>query len=184
MSYAIVGFGNIGQALAKAFARSGVEVSVATTRYPESFAADAAAVGPEIIPQKMADGVRADIIFLAVRFESHPDVAKALPTWQGMIIFDVTNAYGVPSQELRGQPSSKVVARAFTGGPLVKASTIWSPRSLTKIRRCMVAGESCSWRATITLPQRRSVRSQKISVSRRSNWAECLCRRAEIGGVN
>ncbi len=31
MSYAIIGFGNIGQALAKAFARNGIEVSVATT---------------------------------------------------------------------------------------------------------------------------------------------------------
>ena len=42
MSYAIIGFGNIGRALAKAFARKGIEVSVATTRDPESFAADAA----------------------------------------------------------------------------------------------------------------------------------------------
>ena len=31
-----------------------------------------------------------------VRFESHPDVAKALPNWQGKTIIDVTNAYGVP----------------------------------------------------------------------------------------
>jgi len=30
-SYAIVGFGKIGQALAKAFARKGIEVSVATS---------------------------------------------------------------------------------------------------------------------------------------------------------
>jgi len=30
MSYAIIGFGKIGHALAKAFARSGIEVSVAT----------------------------------------------------------------------------------------------------------------------------------------------------------
>lgn len=36
MSYAIVGFGQIGQALAKAFAREGIGVSVATTRDPES----------------------------------------------------------------------------------------------------------------------------------------------------
>ena len=50
-SYAIIGFGNIGKALAKAFARNGIEVSVATTRDPESFASDAAAIGPEIIPQ-------------------------------------------------------------------------------------------------------------------------------------
>ena len=53
MSYAIIGFGNVGQALAKAFARSGIEVSVATTRDPESFASAAAAIGPEIIPKKL-----------------------------------------------------------------------------------------------------------------------------------
>ena len=120
MSYAIIGFGNIGQALAKAFARNGIEVSVATTRDPESFASEAAAIGPGIIPKTLADAVKADIIFLAVRFESHPEVAKALPTWQGKIIVDVTNAYGVPPEELGGQPSSKFVAHAFSGGKLVK----------------------------------------------------------------
>ncbi|CAH2405414.1 hypothetical protein MES4922_40233 [Mesorhizobium ventifaucium] len=41
MSYAIIGFGKIGHALAKAFARKGIEVFVTTTRDPESFAADA-----------------------------------------------------------------------------------------------------------------------------------------------
>lgn len=120
MSYAIIGFGKIGHALAKAFARNGIEVSVATTRDPESFASDAAAVGPEVLPTKLADAVKADIIFLAVRFESHQDVAKALPAWQGKIIVDVTNAYGVPPEKLGGQPSSKFVAQAFSGGRLVK----------------------------------------------------------------
>ena len=119
MSYAIVGFGKIGQALAKAFARNGIEVSVATTRDPESFAADAAAIGPTIIPKKLAEAIKADIIFLAVRFESHQDVARALPTWQGKTIVDVTNTR-VPPEELGGQPSSKVVAQAFNGGRLVK----------------------------------------------------------------
>jgi len=120
MSYAIIGFGKIGQALAKAFARNGIAVSVATTRDPESFASAAAAIGPEVVPTKLADAVKADIIFLAVRFGSHPEVAKALPTWQGKIIVDVTNAYGVPPEELGGQPSSKFVAQAFSGGKLVK----------------------------------------------------------------
>jgi 8-hydroxy-5-deazaflavin:NADPH oxidoreductase len=119
MNYAIIGFGKIGQALAKAFARSGIEVSVATTRDPESFASAAAAIGPQIIPKKLAEAVQADIVFLAVRYESHRDVAKALPTWQGKIIVDVTNTR-VPPEELGGQPSSKVVAQAFTGGRLVK----------------------------------------------------------------
>jgi 8-hydroxy-5-deazaflavin:NADPH oxidoreductase len=120
MSYAIIGFGNIGQGLAKAFARKGIEVSVASTRDPKSFAADAAAIGPKVIAKTLADAVKADIIFLAVRFESHPDVAKALPTWQGKTIVDVTNAYGVPPEELGGLPSSKFIEQAFTDAKLVK----------------------------------------------------------------
>jgi predicted dinucleotide-binding enzyme len=120
MSYAIIGFGKIGHALARAFARNGIEVSVATTRAPESFAAEAAAIGPTIIPTKLAEAIEADIIFLAVRFESHRDVAKALPTWQGKTIVDVTNAYGVSPEELGGQSSAKTVAQAFTGARLVK----------------------------------------------------------------
>ena len=120
MSYAIIGFGSVGQALAKAFVRNGIEVSVATTRDPESFAADAAAIGPTIIPKTLAEAVKADIIFLAVRFEAHPDVAKALPTWQGKTIVDMTNAYGVPPEDLGGQPSSKFVGQAFAGARLVK----------------------------------------------------------------
>ena len=120
MSYAIIGFGKIGHALAKAFARKGIEVSVATTRDPESFASAAAAIGPTIIPKELAEAVKADIVFLAVRYESHGDVAKALPTWKGKTIIDVTNAYGVPPEKLGGQPSSMVVAQAFTGGRLVK----------------------------------------------------------------
>ncbi|RLU04769.1 NADP oxidoreductase coenzyme [Pseudomonas prosekii] len=120
MSYAIIGFGNIGQALAKAFARNGIEVCVATTRDPQSFAASAAAIGPQIIPTKLEDAVKADIVFLAVRFESHADVAKVLPSWTGKTVIDVTNAYGVPPEELGGQPSSEVVAQAFIGARLVK----------------------------------------------------------------
>ena len=120
MSYAIVGFGKIGHALAKAFARNGIEVSVATTRDPESFTSDAAAIGSGINPTTLAEAVKADVIFLAVHFESHPDVAKALPNWQGKIIVDVTNAYGVPPEKMGGLPSARFVAQAFTGGKLVK----------------------------------------------------------------
>ncbi|MBC9035248.1 NAD(P)-binding domain-containing protein, partial [Sphingomonas sp. JC676] len=108
------------RALAKAFAREGIEVSVATTRDPESYAADAVAIGPTILPKTLADALEADIIFLAVRFESHADVAKALPSWQGKTIVDVTNAYGVSHEAMGGQPSASFVAQAFTGAKLVK----------------------------------------------------------------
>jgi predicted dinucleotide-binding enzyme len=120
MTYAIIGFGKMGHALARAFARAGIEVSVASTRDPQSIAADAAAIGPGVIAATLAQAITADIIFLAVRYESHPDVAKALPTWQGKTIVDVTNAYGVPAKELLGRSSAAVVAQAFRGGKVVK----------------------------------------------------------------
>ncbi len=119
MSYAIIGFGKIGQALAKAFARNGIEVSVATTRDPESFAADAAAIGPTVIAKTLADAVKADTIFLAVRYEAHPEVAKALPSWEGKTVIDATNLFPAP-EDLDALPSSAVVAKAFTGAKLVK----------------------------------------------------------------
>jgi hypothetical protein len=119
MNYAIIGFGKIGHALAKAFARKGIEVAVATTRDPKSFAADAAAIGPTIIPKTLAEAVKADTIFLAVRFESHPEVAKALPDWKGKTVIDAMNTQ-VPLEELGGLPSSAVVAKVFTGVRLVK----------------------------------------------------------------
>jgi predicted dinucleotide-binding enzyme len=119
MSYAIIGFGKIGHALARAFARNGIEVSVATTRDPASFASDAAAIGPGIIPKTLGEAVKADVIFLAVRFEAHPEVAKALPDWKGKTIIDAMNTLA-PLEELDGLPSSAVVAKAFAGARLVK----------------------------------------------------------------
>ncbi|HVW57683.1 MAG TPA: NAD(P)-binding domain-containing protein [Rhizobiaceae bacterium] len=119
MSYAIIGFGKIGHALARAFARKGIEISVATTRDPANFAADAAAIGPEIVPTTLAEAVKADVIFLAIRFEQHPEVAKAQPDWKGKTVIDAMNTRA-PLEELGGLPSSAVVARAFTGAKLVK----------------------------------------------------------------
>ncbi|WP_254784279.1 NAD(P)-binding domain-containing protein [Sphingomonas sp. OK281] len=52
MTYAIIGFGEIGQTLAKTFARKGIAVSVATTRDPESFASTAVVIGPGITPPR------------------------------------------------------------------------------------------------------------------------------------
>jgi 8-hydroxy-5-deazaflavin:NADPH oxidoreductase len=119
MSCAIIGFGKIGHALAKAFARNGIEVAVATTRDPESFAADAAAIGPTIIPKTLAEAVKADIIFLAIRFESHQEIAKALQDWKGKTVIDAMNTRA-PLEELDGLPSSAFIAKAFSGARLVK----------------------------------------------------------------
>jgi predicted dinucleotide-binding enzyme len=188
MSYAIIGFGKIGQALAKAFARKGVEVSVATTRDPESFASDAAAIGPTVIPKTLADAVKADVIFLAVRFDAHPVVAKALSGWQGKTIIDVTNAYGVPPEDLGGQPSSKAVEQAFQGARLVKgfnhlgAAVLDQDPAVHGGRRVVFLASDDDAAA-----EKIGALAEKL-VSRRSSWAgfrtvACLCRHAATAGA-
>ena len=120
MSYAIIGFGKMGQALAKVFARSGIPSVRRHHARPEKFAPAAAALGPEVMPKTLAEAVQANVIFLAVRYEAHADVAAGAAHLEGKDIVDVTNAYGIPSDKLGGQPSGRVVARAFAGARLVK----------------------------------------------------------------
>ena len=120
MTYAIVGFGPVGQALAHAFARKGVEVAVASRRPPEALAPQAQAIGPAVVARSLGDAIEADTILLAVPFGAHPEVAKTLPNWEGKTIIDATNAFGVPVEELGGLPSSTLVAKAFAGARLVK----------------------------------------------------------------
>ncbi|MEH2411946.1 NADPH-dependent F420 reductase [Nostoc sp.] len=121
MSYAIIGAGKVGQALARAFARKEIEVALASRQPPEALASVAKAIGPTIIPKSLQDAVKAEIVLLAVPFGTHEDVAKAAESWQGKIVIDITNAYGVPPEELGNLPSSVVISQALPGARLVKA---------------------------------------------------------------
>lgn len=121
MSYAIIGFGAIGQALARAFARSNIEVTVASRRPSEALLPQAQAIGPKVIPRRLQEALKADVIILAVLFEGHRDVAKVLPDWQGKTIIDAMNGFGV---------SSAVVAKAFPGARLVKGFNHLPARTL------------------------------------------------------
>ena len=119
MSYAIIGFGAIGQALARAFARNDIEVTVASRRPPEALLPAAQAIGPKVVPRTLQEAVKADVIFLAVRYEGHQGVARALPDWLGKTVIDATNT-NQPVAELDGLPSSAFVARSFPGARFVK----------------------------------------------------------------
>ena len=120
MSYAIVGFGKIGQALAHAFARRNINVTVASRRPAEALAPQAQAIGPTVVAKSLRDALDADIIILAVPFGEHREVAKALPGWGGKTIIDAMNSFPVPPEELDGLTSSAFVAKSFTGAKLVK----------------------------------------------------------------
>ena len=120
MSYAIVGFGKIGQALAHAFACKNIEVAVASRRPPEALAPQARSIGPTVVAKSLREAVEADTIILAVPFGEHREVAKALPNWKGKTVIDAMNAFGVAPEELDGLPASAFVAKAFAGARLVK----------------------------------------------------------------
>lgn len=120
MSYAIIGFGSIGQALARAFARRNIEVTVASRRPPEALAPQARSIGATVVAKSLAEALEADTIFLAVPFAETREVAKARPGWEGKTIIDVTNSFGTPPEEMNNLLSSAFVAKAFTGARLVK----------------------------------------------------------------
>jgi predicted dinucleotide-binding enzyme len=121
MRYAIIGSGKIGTALARAFARKNIEVAIANSRGPETFASLAEELGPSVFPQSVQDACEAEMIFLAVPFPAHKDVAKQFEQWNGKIVVDLTNALRVAPEELGGLLSSEVVSRAFVGARVVKA---------------------------------------------------------------
>ncbi|USQ96711.1 NADPH-dependent F420 reductase [Caulobacter sp. RL271] len=119
MRYAIIGFGKIGQALAHAFARRNMEVAVASRHTPDALAPQARAIGPTILAKSLQEALEADTIFLAVRSESHPELAKVLPSWEGKTLVDVTNSQA-PLDEMDGLLSSAFVAKLYAGAKVVK----------------------------------------------------------------
>ncbi|MCU7369933.1 NAD(P)-binding domain-containing protein [Paucibacter sp. O1-1] len=115
MTYSIIGSGNVGSALARQFARSGIAVGVANARGPDSIEALEKEFAGYVTTQSLQDAVKADVVILAIPFAAHEAVARAGAPWTGRIVVDAMNTYGVPPEALRGQPSSLVVASASAG---------------------------------------------------------------------
>jgi len=120
MSTAIIGFGKIGQALAHAFARKNIDVTVASRRPPEALSAQAQAIGPGVVAKSLQEALAADTVILAVPFAEHREVAKALPDWKGKTVIDAMNSFPALPEELDGLPSSAFVAKSFPGASFVK----------------------------------------------------------------
>lgn len=120
MTYSIIGSGNVGSALARQFARSGIAVAVANTRGPDSIDALKIELEGYVTPMTLQEAVKADVVILAVPFSAHADVARAAEQWTNKIVVDAMNTYGVPPETLKGQPSTVVVASAFPGAAVVK----------------------------------------------------------------
>jgi 8-hydroxy-5-deazaflavin:NADPH oxidoreductase len=120
MKHAIIGSGKIGTALARVFARKNIDFAIANSRGPETLAPLREELGPSVFPQSIEDACKAEIIFLAVPFPAHKDVAKQLKQWKNKIIVDTTNTFHATPEELGSALSSEIVSQAFAGARLVK----------------------------------------------------------------
>jgi predicted dinucleotide-binding enzyme len=124
MTYSIIGSGNIGSAVARQFARAGIDVAIANARGPDSLGPLGKELGHHIIPQTLQAALKADVVILAAPFSAVPAIARAGGDWAGKIVVDATNAIDFPAftpTDLGGRRSSEVVAEKLRGARLVKA---------------------------------------------------------------
>lgn len=91
MTIAIIGAGNVGQALARNLLRHGEPV-VFGTNDPGKHRDAVAALGADARVATVADAVAATpLAILAVPFAAATEVARAIPDWQGKVLVDATN---------------------------------------------------------------------------------------------
>lgn len=128
MTYAIIGSGAIGSALATQFARQGIEVMLANSRGISTLTDLARKLGPSVRPVEVSEAVRAERMILAIPFGAIPLVAQGGTAngvdWSGRLVIDASNAVEMPAfkpADLGDRLSTEIVAEAFPGAKVVKA---------------------------------------------------------------
>jgi 8-hydroxy-5-deazaflavin:NADPH oxidoreductase len=123
MRIAIVGSGNIGGGLARAWTAKGHTITFGARQPDEpEVAALAREIGAGVatIPHALAD---AEVIVLAMPFTAAPAVASALPSWQGRVVIDCTNPIGPGFTLIHGHTDSgsEAIQRLLPGAHVVKS---------------------------------------------------------------
>ena len=144
MSFAIIGSGAIGGAIAQSFARTNVPVMVANKSGRASISPLFEELGAAIVPSDLPEALSADMVILAVPFDAAPRILQGVADWHGRIIVDATNAINLADflpAYLGGRPSTDVVADAAPGARLVKAFNHNWARVLTRDPRDAKGGK-------------------------------------------
>jgi len=124
MTYAIIGSGAIGSAIARQFARKNITVAIANSRGAASIVPLADELGPHVVPCSISGALEADIIILAVPFTAVAEAVRGHANWQGKIVIDATNTIDFSDfspADLGGRLSTDIVAEAVPGARVVKA---------------------------------------------------------------
>jgi predicted dinucleotide-binding enzyme len=158
MTIAIIGAGNVGQALAKAFLREGESVFLGVSD-PARYRSVVSALGPAARLGSVAEAVAAaEVAILAVPYEAAGTVAGSIPDWQGKVLVDATNplAPGLAGLSVGTTTSgAEEVARLARNARVVKAFNTTGAENMENAaypgaRPFMpVCGDDASARATV-----------------------------------
>jgi hypothetical protein len=124
MSISIIGAGNVGQALAHAFASKGESVFLGVPE-PEKYRSVAQALGERARIGTVDEAIAAsEVVILAVPYSAADSIARSLSDWQGKILVDATNplAPGLAGLSTGTTTSgAEEIAKAARGARVVKA---------------------------------------------------------------
>jgi 8-hydroxy-5-deazaflavin:NADPH oxidoreductase len=122
----ILGAGRMGRTLAGLFVDAGHDVRIANSHGPASLAGLVADLGPRASAVEARDvAAGAGVVVLATRWEQVEAAVGAVPSWDGVVAVDTTNARFGPGPDdvydLGARTSSEVVAALVPGARVVKA---------------------------------------------------------------
>jgi predicted dinucleotide-binding enzyme len=122
----ILGAGDIAQAVAKYALEQGHEVLLCNRSGPAKLARIIAELGPGARAGSRAEAAGAEVVLLAVPWESIRDALTGLPPWRDRILIDATNPFLNPQHlnildDIGDRISSELVAELAPGARLVKA---------------------------------------------------------------
>jgi len=124
MSISIIGAGNVGQALAQAFASKGESVFLGVPE-PEKYRSVVQALGELACIGTTNEAIAAsEVVILAVPYSAADSIARSVSDWQGKILVDATNplAPGLAGLSVGTTTSgAEEIARAAKGARVVKA---------------------------------------------------------------
>lgn len=152
----IVGSGNIGGALAKAWLRAGHSVRIASRDTATDDVRELVALGATALPVAGAAG-DAEVVVFAIPADAVLDTARAMGDLSGKVLVDCTNAIGKGFTLIHGHTTSasEVLAQALPGVHVVRAfnqqgaevlrNPVFSGRAATNF----VAGDDPAARALV-----------------------------------
>jgi predicted dinucleotide-binding enzyme len=132
MHIAIVGGGNVGQALGSAWKAAGHKITFAARDLKSSNAVKLKAAGYDLVP--LAGAAKAEVILLAIPWQGVEQTIKSLGPLAGKIVIDASNPLTADLELAIGHNDSagETVARLAHGARVVKAFNTTGAENMDK----------------------------------------------------